>query len=145
MIRFSRREDYAIVIMGTLAQAYKKRPVPLSEVAKEYAISSLFLRNLANELRDAGIIKASEGKNGGYYLIKHPNELKMGDILSIFSRKQHLSCCPGNEKGSHQRICPKEKYCIAGNIWRQLNKEFIDKVYNLSLQDFLKYEANKDA
>ena len=84
MIRFLRREDYAIVIVGVLAHAYKKRPVPLSEIAKEYAISSLFLRNLANELRDAGVIKAIEGKDGGYYLTKDPRRIKMGEYLGFF-------------------------------------------------------------
>jgi Rrf2 family protein len=141
MIRFSRSEDYAIVIVGTLARAYKKRLVPLSEIAEEYAISSLFLRNLANELRIAGIIKAVEGKNGGYYLLKDPRVIKMGEILSIFSKKQHLVCCSMKSSGSHKRVCPKEQYCFAGNIWRQLNKEFIDKIYSLSLESFLEYKA----
>lgn len=143
MIRFSRREDYAIVIVGTLAKAYKKNPISLSEIAKEYAISPLFLRNLANELRDAGIIKAIEGKHGGYYLTKAPHIIKMGEILEIFSRKQHLTCCPIGKSEGHTRVCPKREYCVAGNIWRQLNKEFIDKVYTLSLQDFLEYSPKR--
>ncbi|MEN9407937.1 MAG: hypothetical protein RLZZ455_1153 [Candidatus Parcubacteria bacterium] len=147
MIRFSRSEDYAIVIVGTLAKEYlqAKKPIPLSEIAKEYAISLLFLRNLANELREAGVIKALEGKNGGYFLTKHPNEIKMGEILAIFSSKRHLECCPVGGISHRDRICPKEQYCVAGNIWRQLNKEFIDKVYGLSLLEFLQYtpEQNK--
>jgi len=144
MIRFSRREDYAIVIIGTLAEAFKKRLVPLSEIAKEYKISSLFLRNLAYELRDAGVIKAVEGRNGGYYLAKDPNEIRMGEILSIFSKKQHLICCPANIDHNFKRICPKEKYCVAGNVWRELNKEFMDKVYSLSLKAFLEYKPKID-
>lgn len=141
MIRFSRREDYAIVIVGSLARAYKKNLVPLSEVAKEYEISILFLRNLANELREAGVIKAVEGKNGGYYLTRDPKEIKMGEVLGVFSKKQHIVCCPMGEEGNHARVCPKEKYCVAGNIWRQINKEFIDKIYGLSLQAFLEYKS----
>lgn len=141
MIRFSRREDYAIVIVGTLSEVYNQRLVPLSEIAKEYAISSLFLRNLAKELRDAGVIKAVEGKKGGYYLSKDPREIKMGEILEIFSKKQHLICCPAIVDSNNPRVCPKEKYCLAGNTWRELNKEFMDKVYNLSLKDFLEYKT----
>ena len=145
MIRFLRREDYAIVIVGVLAHEYKKRPVPLSEIAKEYAISLLFLRNLANELREAGIVKAVEGKNGGYYVTKSPRSIKMGKILAIFSKNQHLACCSSGEQGRHKRMCPKEKNCFAGNTWRNLNKEFIDKVYGLSLQAFLDYKSKSAA
>ena len=137
MIRFLRREDYAIVIVGVLAHAYKKRLVPLCEIAKEYAISLLFLRNLASDLRDAGVIKAVEGKKGGYYLTKNPRDIKMGEILGIFSKGQNFICCPSGKKGEHSRACPKGKSCFAGNKWRQLNKEFIHKVYKLSLKEFL--------
>ena len=141
MIRFSRREDYAIVIVTSLAQAYNKRAIPLSEIAKEYEISPLFLRNLANELREAGVIKAIEGKSGGYYLTQSPDSLKMGQVLQIFSKRQHFTCCAGTDTTDH-RICPKEKYCVAGNVWRELNKEFLDKVYNLTLREFLTYKTN---
>lgn len=140
MIKFSRREDYAIILVNSLARNYNKRLVPLSEIAKEYSISLLFLRNLAVELRNAGIIKAVEGKSGGYYLTKAPSILKMGDILKIFAKNQLLACCPSDSK-HHTRVCPKEEYCITGNIWRQLNKEFLDKVYNLTLTEFINYKS----
>ena len=48
----------------------------------------------------------------------------------------------GRQKGHHKRRCPKPKSCLAGNAWRQLNKEFIDRVHNLSLQAFLEYKSS---
>ena len=137
MIKFSRREDYAIILVNKLAKEYNKRLVPLSEIATEYEISLFFLRNLANALRTSGIVQAVEGKTGGYSLSKAPESIKMGEILQIFSGEQGLNCCTDTEE--HKRICPQKKNCIAGNTWRQLNKEFIDKVYNLSLIEFINY------
>jgi Rrf2 family protein len=137
MIRFSRKEDYAIILVNKLAVEYEKRLVSLTEIAREYDISLFFLRNLANVLRKAGLIQATEGKFGGYALTKDPKEIKMGDILRVFSNDEKLTCCSDDEK--HNRICPQQKNCIAGNTWRQLNKEFIDKVYKLSLTDFITY------
>jgi Rrf2 family protein len=137
MIKFSRREDYAIILVNKLAKEYNKRLVPLSEIAGEYEISLFFLRNLANTLRSASIIQAVEGKTGGYSLTKAPEKIKMGEILQIFSKEEEMTCCSNTEE--HKRICPQKKNCIAGNTWRQLNKEFIDKVYNLSLVEFINY------
>lgn len=139
MIRFSRREDYAVILINKLAENYQKRLIPLSEVAAEYSISLLFLRNLANELRNAGFIKATEGKNGGYFLTKDPKVIKMGEILGIFSKNKLMECCP--KDGKNKRVCPKQEYCITGNVWRKLNKEFIDKVYNLTLKEFMVYKT----
>ena len=143
MITFSRSEDYAVILVQSLAKAYNKRLVPISEVAKEYNISLLFLRNLAAELRQAGVIKAVEGKHGGYFLTKSPDEMKMGEILSIFEKDQGATCCPPDKSSADKRVCPKPGSCAAGNVWRKLNQEFLDKIYNLSLKEFLDYKDNK--
>src|SRR5438132_793231 len=141
MIRFSRKEDYAIILVNKLALHYNKNVVPLSDVAKEYDISILFLRNLAMELRSAGIIKAIEGKNGGYFLIKDPSKIKMGDVLGIFSKRPMLECCHHRGSKTEKQIkCPKEDFCQPGFIWRKLNKEFLDKIYRLSVTDFMHYK-----
>ena len=141
MIRFSKREDYAIILVNELARNYNKRLVPLSEIAKSYSISVLFLRNLAHDLKNAGIIKAVEGKSGGYYLLKNPQSLKMGSVLSIFTKNQLLNCCSNAFDNKHTRKCPKQDKCITGNVWRSLNKEFIDKIYNLSIKEFMGYNV----
>lgn len=139
MIRFSRREDYSIILLNKLAQNYKKRVVPLSEIAREYKISILFLRNLANSLRKSKIIRANEGKNGGYFLNKDPQNLKIGEVLSIFSKRPILECCSKNNK-ENKGTCTKKSFCQTGLVWRKINREFIDKIYSLSLEDFLNYK-----
>ena len=138
MIRFSRKEDYAVILINKLVQNYKKRLVPLSEIAKEYNISVLFLRNLALELRNVGIVKAIGGQNGGYFLQKDPTKLKIGEILSLFSKKPMLECCSVGKGKPH---CPKEKVCDPGFAWRRINKEFLDKIYNLSFNEFIHYQT----
>lgn len=138
MIRLSRREDYAVILVNALAEAYDNRLVPLSEIAKEFELSALFLRNVAADLRESKVIKAIEGKHGGYSLTKNPDVLTMGDVLRPFSKDDVLTCCSKEGKADHHRVCPQKDKCVAGNIWRKLNKELMDKVYNLSLREFLK-------
>lgn len=139
MIRFSRREDYAIILINKLVENYKVRLVPLSEIAKEYRISILFLRNLAGELRHAGIVKAVEGKSGGYFLGKNPKVLRVGEVLSLFSKKPMLECC---HIGALQNgKCPKESFCQTGFIWRRLNKDFLEKIYKLNFLEFINYRS----
>ncbi len=137
MIRFSRSEDYALILVNYLAKEYGKKLVPLSKVAREYKISILFLRNLANILRHGGIVGAVEGKNGGYYLNKDPKKLKIGDILSLFPRDIMLECC---SRGDATGTCDKVDFCETGSIWRKLNQEFLDKVSRLSMEEFIHYQ-----
>lgn len=148
MIRFSRREDYAVILVTKLAQYYRKRVVSISEIAKEYKISPLFLRNIAKDLRAHSIIKAVEGKNGGYTLQKNPGVLTMGEVLKAFSTEPLLQCCSsfGDDSGKAVMIhkkeekCPKEGFCRAGYIWRKLNKDFLIKISKLSINEFINYK-----
>ncbi|MCL5438428.1 MAG: Rrf2 family transcriptional regulator [Patescibacteria group bacterium] len=127
MIKFSKREDYAFVLLNYLFKNNKKDFISLSEVALKYNISPNFLGNIANQLRKNKIIGAKEGKNGGYFLIKNPKKLKVGEILAIFSKNLLTDCF----------ACPKEKFCETGKIWEKFNKEFLNKIYNLSFYQFI--------
>lgn len=134
MIRFSRSEDYAFILIHSLANSYKKRLLPLSEVAKKHHISLLFLRNLASQLKKAGVIDAVEGKHGGYFLTKDPKNVKIGHILHVFSPHPFLPCCPIGEKTG---TCEKTAFCETGKIWRKLNGEFLEKIAAMSVEDFM--------
>ena len=143
MIRFSKREDYAVILISKLAENYKKRLVSLSEIAKEYSISLLFLRNIANDLRVSGVVRALEGKNGGYALVHNPKTLKMGKILPVFSKDSIIKCCSFTKKSlkNHREgKCPKQGICKPGYIWRKINKDFLDKISSLSVAEFLLYK-----
>lgn len=132
MIRFSRDEDYSIILINHLAKNYKKRLVPLSEVARKYKISIYYLRNLANVLVHAKLIGAVEGKSGGYYLLKSPKRLKLGEIVALFSKKPALICCSKN-------ICDKKEFCETISDWRKLNEDVFRTISSLSFMEFMHY------
>ncbi len=137
MLYFSKQEDYAIVLLTKLAKNYNGKRVSLTEIAREYNISLLFLRNLAQELRRSGIIKAKEGKNGGYFLDKDPKELKVGEVLGIFEKRPMLDCCSLSYVKKKTK-CSREKVCEVSKIWKKMNKEFLEKVSSLTFYDFIK-------
>lgn len=141
MIRLSKKEDYAILLINKLIQNYNVKLVPLSEVAKDYKISLLFLRKLARKLKEAGIIKAVEGKKGGYILEKDPKKLTVGDILLPFSNKPILDCCSFVQKPFVR--CNKINFCVPGIAWRKINKEIVEKIYNVSFLEFISINKNE--
>lgn len=140
MIRFSRREDYAVILVTKLAESFEKRLVSLSLIAKEYRLSLLFLRNVAHDLRAKGLISAVEGKNGGYSLKKNPKVLKMGEVLKAFTTEPLLACCSSLKNVTQLNQCPQEGFCRTGYIWRKLNREFLERVSSLSVMEFMEYK-----
>lgn len=130
MMRFSRSEDYAVILVDELAKHYEKRLVSLSEIAKLHRLSLLFLRNVAKDLRKAHIIEAVEGKNGGYKLVKHPNKLALGQIIEAVAKRPLFTCCQDTTDGK----CHTNK-CSHGFSLQRLNNEVLEKIYNMRLSE----------
>ena len=54
------------------------------EISEEMSVPRDYLIQLALRLRNAGLIKARPGKNGGYVLAKDPSEITVANILDAF-------------------------------------------------------------
>ncbi len=52
------------------------------DISKEMAIPRDYLIQLAQLLRNAAIIKAHPGKNGGYSLARNPHEITLLDVIN---------------------------------------------------------------
>ena len=137
MIRFSKSEDYVILLLNALTINYKKRLVPLSKVARDYHIPLLFLRNIANVLMRAGFIKAVEGKKGGYQLAKSPKDITLGNVLRSFSHKPLLASCSDDSPAC---VCGDNSVCSTGTAWRRVNQKFLESVSHISLGEFVHEE-----
>lgn len=133
MIRFSKREDYGVVLMADLLKNFEKRLIPLSEIAQKHKIPLLFLRNIAADLRKTGLISAVEGKNGGYKLAKNPSNIQLGKIIQALSKKSIFSCCQETSDGRCKVVS-----CPHGFSLRRLNNEFLETVSRKSLKEIFK-------
>ena len=72
------------------------------EVADEMSIPRDYLIQLAQLLRNAGIVHARPGKNGGYSLAKDASEISM---LDIFNALQTTVCERSARKRRMRAIC----------------------------------------
>lgn len=54
------------------------------EISEEMSVPRDYLIQLALRLRNAGLIKARPGKNGGYVLAKDPSEITIDQIINAF-------------------------------------------------------------
>ena len=74
--------DYGV--RAILYLAVKGDTCSSREISEEMAVPRDYLIQLALRLRNAGLIKARPGKNGGYVLARPDSEIKIGDILDAF-------------------------------------------------------------
>lgn len=64
------------------------------EIAREMSIPRDYLIQLAQLLRNAGLIEAKPGKHGGYALAKAPSEINLLDIITAMEDNVKVGKCP---------------------------------------------------
>ena len=74
--------DYGV--RAVMYLAVKGETCSSREISEEMSVPRDYLIQLALRLRNAGIIKARPGKNGGYVLAKDPSDITIGQILDAF-------------------------------------------------------------
>lgn len=86
------------------------------DIAKDMSIPRDYLIQLAQLLRNAGLIEARPGKHGGYSLAKDPADITMLDIMNALESE-------GRER-SRERMEAREGSGIASNVKRSYDLIF---------------------
>ena len=79
-MRVSAKVDYALRASLELAAA-GKGPMKGESIAQAQDIPLKFLENILLELRHAGLVQSQRGADGGYWLARPPEEIKLADVI----------------------------------------------------------------
>ncbi len=132
MITFSKAEDYAVVLMATLAFYYEGESwVSLRDVADGQHLPYLFLNKIATNLKKAGLLESKEGVGGGYRLKKDPKKITLAEIVRAVSVKNISSCISGHQ-------CANEGICPAQTIWTKIEKILGDSLAKITLNEVIR-------
>ncbi len=82
MTTFIKREyDYALRICAYLAEHYQEGPISLGTISDKLFISRHFANKIVHKLKKNNLIVTVQGKQGGIYLNRNPQELSLYEIL----------------------------------------------------------------
>jgi len=133
MMKVSSRFRYGLRLLVDLAASYGKGLVLLKDIAECEKISKKYLEQIVITLRTAGLISATRGSKGGYFLTKHPGKIKIIDIYKILEGSFAPIDCLDNPK-----ICTLIKTCPTRKLWANL-ATCIEKTFaRQTLADLLK-------
>jgi Rrf2 family protein len=79
-MRVSAKVDYALRASLELAAA-GEGPMKGERIAQAQDIPLKFLENILLELRHAGLVQSQRGADGGYWLARPPEEIKLADVI----------------------------------------------------------------
>jgi Rrf2 family protein len=79
-MRVSAKVDYALRAALELAAA-GDGPTKGEQIAQAQDIPLKFLENILLELRHSGLVQSQRGAEGGYWLARPPEEIKLADVI----------------------------------------------------------------
>jgi Rrf2 family protein len=79
-MRVSAKVDYALRAALELAAA-GRGPTKGEQIAQAQDIPLKFLENILLELRHGGLVQSQRGAEGGYWLGRPPEEIKLADVI----------------------------------------------------------------
>ena len=109
-MRLSKKSEYGLRALLELTRLYEQRPLRRAEIAESQHISMGFLEAILLELKRAGILESRPGAQGGYRLIKHPDNVSLGQIIRILDGPLAPIACVSQ---TAYRLCQDCPYATA--------------------------------
>ncbi len=132
-----KKNQYALRAIFELAKHMDQGPVKISDIATAQSIPLRFLEVILNQLKASGIVDSKRGFYGGYFLVKPPNQVSVGDVLRFLSR----DLAPGDCIACVSKTsCPFNGRCAFSSMWSRVKQAAFDIYDKTSFQDLIDRE-----
>jgi Rrf2 family protein len=129
-MKVSAKTEYACLAMLELAAHYGSGdPVRIRSIADEHGIPSRFLVQILLQLKGAGYVSSTRGASGGYQLIKPPEDISLGEVMSVIEGQEIEITSAGSPDSPTARV-------LIG-AWREVAEVQHDTLYAITFGDLV--------
>lgn len=107
----------ALKFMIDLSLHQEDEYVKLKDIAKREEISEKYLEQIVSHLHKSRKVKSARGANGGYRLVKMPEEYTVGEIIKCLEGDLIPTDCLHGDGD----VCEKHKRCPCYPLWVKLD------------------------
>jgi Rrf2 family transcriptional regulator, cysteine metabolism repressor len=137
-MKISKKTQYALRALIELTNHYPDAPLQRRTIANRQHIPIEFLEQILLPLKRAGLLASRRGVNGGYRLIKAPQEITLGQVIRILDGP--LAPIPCVSKTAYQKCddCPyaRTDSCPLQHAMSDVRSAIAHILDNYSLKDF---------
>lgn len=132
-MKISTKGRYALRMMLDIVQHQGDGFVTLKDTAQRQVISKKYLEQIALQLTQAGFLTAVRGHQGGYRLVRSPQEYTVLQILQVTEGSLAPVACLAQTPNPCQR-CGE---CLTLPLWQGLDRLVQGYLSRITLQDVL--------
>jgi len=140
MIAVSRSTDYAVRIALHLACQEEGELASLPDLASARRLPLPFVRRIAAQLAEAGIVRSVRGPRGGIALARPASEVTLLDVVTAMEGRQCASDCQEAPEG-----CPFGQTCPVRDVWSSTTALLENHLRQARLSDLAAAQAHRAA
>ena len=130
MLRISRKGDYALLLLTTLANVKEGNVMSRKDIARVHRMPHKFVSQIAPLLVDAGILGSKEGVGGGYFLVRNPQAISVGEVLELIEGPVAPVACMRDG-------CVCEPTCVQKSVMEKMASSFRQSMRGYTVADLL--------
>lgn len=136
----SQKTQYALRALFELSKRSDGGPQKIADVAEAQAIPTRFLEVILHELKRGGFVDSKRGKEGGYFLVRSPADLTVGEVIRFLEGPiAPVGCAvPGSESD-----CPLGPNCVFLPLWREAREALSDVFDSRTFRDLVNEERER--
>lgn len=127
--------DYSLKAILDLAIHYGQEVVSIHDLAKRIDAPVKFLEQVLLDLKKGSFVDSKRGVNGGYYLVKSPRDITVGEVVRFIDGPIEPVPCANTK--SDYKGCTDIHRCVLRDIWVDVAKATSNIIDNVSFQDLV--------
>lgn len=136
MFGLASSSSYAVLALSSLSGAGDSW-ILARDLAAAIDAPLPYLSKILHRLAGAGIVEAKRGYRGGFRLLRHPDQLSVGEIIIAVEGPGFLEgCLLGKAECSDRRACPAHAF------WGLERERIRSQLQRMSLADVARFERD---
>lgn len=132
MLRLSKMNDYAVVVMGHMANHSGER-LTAPDIADATGIAPATVSQVLKKLNHGGLVLSQRGAHGGYSLQRGATDISVAEIVEALEGPVALTACVDGAVGH----CGVETFCPIRGGWDRVNTAMRQALESVKLADML--------
>ena len=133
-MKLSSKTHYGLLACHILGINYPDSTVSASTLESMISVSGKYLEKIMRMLSGRGIVAASRGASGGYYLKRSPEDITVGEIVRALEDDMEIIECVKSDG--------KCKCCPTSGVWKKLYREINKVLDSMTLKQMIDGELH---
>ncbi len=126
-MKFTTKTEYGLLCMIYLARQEEGARLTIKEIAAHENYPVPYIEKILQQLRQAKLVSAHHGAQGGYSLSRKPSEIRLKEVIDALEGGTfEVFCAPETRE---EIVCTHFCLCGVKPIWRK-TKQILDEFYD---------------